>query len=725
MSTGEPSRPREARKTVTVVFTDVAESTRLGDELDPESLRRIMVRYFETASRALERHGGTVEKFIGDAVMAVFGVPTIHADDALRAVRAVSELHESVDALNVALEDEQGVRLRLRTGVNTGEVVAGDPAAGQMFVTGDAVNVAARIEETAGPGEIVISEPTRRLVRDAVRVESMGKCPIRGRDDGVLCWRLLEVFEQAPAIARRLDAPLIGRAHELAQLQESFERTVEEQAPYLFTVFGPAGIGKSRLSAELASRVSESATVVTGRCLAYGDGVTFWPIFEIVYELVGPTDHPEPELARLVADEDAADLIVERIAAVLGRAEAAAAAEETFWAVRKLFEALAHRSPLVVVLEDIHWGEPTLLDLIDHVADWSRDAPVFLLCLARADLLERRPAWGGGKLNAASVLLAPLSEGDSSVLIDNLVGEAELPPEMRGRIMAAAEGNPLFVEQMLAMLGENGRADGELEIPPTIQALLAERLDRLAPDERAVIERAAVVGGRFWLGAVADLSEEAIRPEVGATLQLLLRKELVRPDRSIVPGEEGYRFRHQLIREAAYAGIPKEVRAELHEQFVAWVEEHHGERMVEVEEILGYHLEQAFRYRSELGRVDEHARDLAARAAERLSSAGRRALVRGDASAAANLLGRAAALLEAGAPGREELLVDLGAASIMAGHLAEAEPALTEAVESAAAAGNRRIELQASLERGFLRALTDPARGVGELRRVTEQALPE
>ena len=709
---------------MTVVFSDVAESTRLGGELDPETTRRVMRRYFDTASRALERHGGSVEKFIGDAVMAVFGIPAVHEDDALRAVRAVAELHESVEALNAELESQHGVRISIRTGVNTGEVVAGDTAGGQMLVTGDAVNVAARLEEAAAPGDIMIGDATRRLVRDAVRVEEVGPVAVRGKDGGVVCWRLLEVLEDVPAVAPRLDSPLVGRERELAQLQQTLQLAVDTRTPYLFTVLGVAGIGKSRLAAELAGAMSGSVRVLTGRCLAYGDGITFWPLFEIVAELVGDRKDLQHAIARHLAGEEAADLIAERLAATFGRSSETPSTEETFWAARKLLETFARERPLVVVFEDIHWGEPTFLDFLEHVADWSRDVPIFLLCLARPDLLEKRPGWGGGKLNATSMLLRPLSEEAANTLIDHLVHEAELADDVRTRITAAADGNPLFVEQMLAMMEERG-TDGKLDVPPTIQALLAARLDQLDPFDRATLERGSVIGKRFLPAAVAYLSPEDERSRIEETLQLLVRKELIRPDRLPFFDEEGYAFRHQLIRDAAYAGIPKEVRATLHERFVEWIEEHAGERLVEFEEILGYHLEQSVNYRRELGRIDEHGQRLGDRAAQYLSAAGRRALARSDASAVVNLLGRAVQLLPAEASGRGALLVELGAGLVIAGDFVRAEAVLGEAVTAAEAAGDRRIELHALLERALVRALTDPACTGPELRRFVEQKLPE
>jgi class 3 adenylate cyclase/tetratricopeptide (TPR) repeat protein len=718
----EISRRGEARKTVTVVFADVVDSTRLGAQLDPESLRRVMSRYFETVSQALRHHGGVVEKFIGDAVMAVFGIPAVHEDDALRAVRAVLEMRESVETLNRELEQERGVRIRIRIGVNTGEVVTGDPAVGRTLVTGDAVNIAARLEQAAPPGEVLIGDATRWLVRDAVSVEPMEPLALKGKDDAVLSWRLLEVFDTAPGYAR-FDSPLIGREGELAQMRQALTRVVEGTTPYLFTLLGPAGIGKSRLTAEFASCVSDTAALLAGRCLPYGDGITFYPLWEMTRELIGDSDDPRSAMVKLLADEEGADLIADRIAAALGRSNVPASAEETFWAVRKLFEALARRRPLVVVFEDIHWGEPMLLDMIEHIADWSRDVPVLLLCLARPELLEKRSDWGGGKLNATAILLEPLTEPDSNALIDQLTGDAGLPDAARLRVAEASEGNPLFVEQMLALLAEDEGLEGGLAIPPTIQALLAARLDRLSGEERAVIERAAVVGKRFWEGAVTDLLPESARATVQMSLRRLVQKELVRPERSVVPGEEGYRFRHLLIRDAAYAGIPKELRGDLHERFALWIERNAGDRVTEIEEILGYHLERSFRYREELGPIDEHARDVAARAGGRLTAAGRRALARGDASAAANLLSRAESLLPVETSGREEVLAELGAALVLAGEFAHAEVVLSEAIEASAAAGNRRLELHALLERAFLRALTEGH--VEELGHVAKWAIRE
>ncbi|MGH2995201.1 MAG: adenylate/guanylate cyclase domain-containing protein, partial [Gaiellaceae bacterium] len=457
---------REARKTVTVVFSDVTGSTSLGEQLDPEALRRVMERYFEEMRTVLERHGGTVEKFIGDAVMAVFGIPELHEDDALRAVRAADEMRETLAALNEELERERGVTIAVRTGVNTGEVVSGEPGGGQFFATGDAVNVAARLEQAAAPGEILLGDQTRRLVKDAVELEAVDPLALKGKTDAVEAWRLLGLLEGAPGFARRLDAPLVGRADELDRLCREYERARDGPACGLCTVLGAAGVGKSRLASELAESVEGEATVLVGRCLSYGEGITYWPLAEIVSDL-----RRRPETAALVD---------ERVAAAVGLADAPSSTEETFYAVRKLFETLAEERPLVVVLDDVHWAEPTLLDLVEHVVDWSSHAPIFFLALARPDLLDSRPSWAAARENATHLRLEPLGAAESEALIGNLAG-ANVTEALRQRVAEAAEGNPLFLEQMVALLIEDGHhnGEGELAVPPTIQALLSARLDRL------------------------------------------------------------------------------------------------------------------------------------------------------------------------------------------------------------------------------------------------------
>jgi class 3 adenylate cyclase/tetratricopeptide (TPR) repeat protein len=712
----------EVRKTVTVVFCDVVESTPLGERLDAETYRRVISRYHEEAKAILERHGGSVEKFIGDAVMAVFGIPTRHDDDALRAVRAASDMRVALAVLNEELVRNWDVQLGTRTGINTGEVVAGDSTAGHAFAAGDAVNVAQRLEAAARSGEILLGRETHRLVENAVLAEPVEPMTLKGKAEPIRPWRLLAVLSEAAPFARRLDAPLVGRKDELAQLREALDEVVRERTCRRVTVVGPAGIGKSRLTNELFDGAYEQATVLIGHCLPYGEGITYWPLRDIIRSAAGDLTLSAIE-SLLEGDEDA-ERIANRVAAAIGITPGTEAPEETFWATRRLLEHLAQARPLILALDDLQWADETFLDLIEYLAGWTGDAPLLTLCLARPELLERRPSWLVGP-DSTSIRLEPLSQEESEELLDVLRGDAEVSPDVLAAIAAAAEGNPLFVEQMLAMIKETGDSTGELTIPPTIHALLAARLDRLEPEERALIERASVIGREFWRGAVVHLSPEEERSSVSTHLITLVRKELIRPYRSIFRWDDGFRFRHILIRDEAYIGIAKETRADLHERFAAWLEGTARERTTDIDEILGYHLEQAFRYRRELGPIDEAGRRLATRAGERLAAAGRRALARGDARAASSLLARATTLVPQETPGREDLLVLLGGALVIAGEFPRAEAALGEAVETSAAAGNRRTELHALLERNFLRALTDPVGGGPELRRATEQALPE
>jgi len=657
----EATPERETRKTVTVLFCDIAGYTAAGERLDPEALRKLQSRYFDDARAALERHGATVEKFIGDAVMAVFGIPQVHEDDALRAARAALEVRDAVERLG----------LQARIGVNTGEVVAG---AGDALVTGDAVNVAARLEQAAEPGVILIGDATHRLLSDAVTSELADPVDAKGKAEPLPAWRLLDVQAGAEAVARHLDSPMVGRERERAVLRQAFDRSVDESASHLFTVLGPAGVGKSRLATELCRELDADATILTGRCLPYGEGITFWPLYEVLDELGGGRSQE----------------VRDRLASGVS------SPEELFFSARKLLEEVARERPLVVVFDDVHWAEPTFLDFIDHVSDWSRDAPILILCLARPELLDGRPAWGGGKLNATSVLLEPLPERECELLLRNLLGDAELASDASARILEAAEGNPLFVEEMLEMLIDDGlleRQNGswvatvdlaDAAVPPTIQALIAARLDRLSTGERAVAERGAVEGKVFHRGAVAALAPDLVSQDVGAHLLSLVRKELVRPEEADFGDEDAFRFRHLLMRDAAYDSLPKDSRAELHEQFADWLEAKVGERRSEYEEILGYHFEQAHRCHADLG---EPAPELGRRAAELLRSAANRARLRGDEPAAARLLGRAVAMIEPDDPALFPTRLQLGNALYRAGALQEARDVLEKTRELAETAG--------------------------------------
>jgi class 3 adenylate cyclase/predicted ATPase len=591
---------RELRKTVTVLFCDIAGSTALGESTDPEALRALLARYFERMKAIVESHGGVVEKFIGDAVMALFGAPVAHEDDAVRACRAAVEMREAFPTLG----------LNGRIGVNTGEVVTGTQ---ERLATGDAVNLAARLEQAAAPGDVLIGSRTLALAASAVDVEAVEPLTLKGKSEPVAAYRLLTATGLPE---RRFSTPMIGREDELRHVRDAFAHAVRDRSCQLVTVLGSAGVGKSRLAAEFLA--GANARILRGRCLSYGDGITYWPVVEIL-----------KQAGSLPAGDAARPL-----RGLLGESDEIASAREIAWGVRKLLEQEAQAQPVVCVFDDLHWAEKTLLELVEHVAAVSRDAPILLLCTARPELVERRSAWGRSARSSTSIALEPLDAAESAELLTAL-GEA--PEALRERIVDAAEGNPLFLEEMLALVRDS--PDGNVDVPPTIQAVLAARLDQLDPDERSVLERGAIEGRTFHRGAVLALSDD--EADLDERLLALVRKELIRADRPQLPLEQAYRFRHQLIRDAAYDALPKAVRAELHRRLAGWLEAH-GHDFVELEEILGLHLEQAARYLADLGRADP---TVAAEASTRLAAAGERARWRGDASSARSLLRRALELV--------------------------------------------------------------------------------
>ena len=647
---------REQRKVVTILFCDLVGSTALGESTDPEALRARMRRYFEDLRAILERHGGSVEKFAGDAVMAVFGIPVAHEDDALRAARAAVEMREAV----------AGHGLEARLGINTGEVVVGGE--GETLVTGDAVNVAARLEQAAPNGEILIGAETRVLVRDAVRVEPVEPLVLKGKSEPVEAYRLLEVIGGAAPVARHLEIPLVGRERERQRLWRDYEDAVADRTCRLFTLLGPAGIGKSRLVADFLERVSDSADVLRGRCLSYGEGITYWPLVEILVPI-----GVEPD-------------------SIIGTSP-----PETQLAFRRLLEARAVWRPQVVVIDDLQWAEPVFVDLVEHLADLSRDAPIFLLCIARTELLDARPDWGGGKLNATSILLEPLGADECRELVRHL--DTQIDPELLKRITAASAGNPLFLEEMLAMVRDHG-GDGDIVVPPTIHALLQARIDSLDGDVRVVMERGSVEGEVFHRGSVAVLAPDPVRPAVESHLATLVRKELIRSTSATFPEDEGFRFRHLLIRDAAYESLPKATRAELHERFADWLSTHD---LVERDEIVGYHLEQAHRYRTELDPGDPRLSELGGQAADRLAEAACGAMDRGDWGAARGMLRRARGLLPESSDERAALGPDL---AIVLQEVGETHEAMAAAEEAAAA------EDPVLRARGFI-AVADASANVG------------
>jgi DNA-binding SARP family transcriptional activator len=692
---------RAERKTVTVVHVGLSVASDEGDRVDPEILNRVLTRALADITVAIEAHEGTIDTVTGDSVSGVFGLPVVHEDDPLRAARAADEVRERL----MMLAQEHGTiaqpRLEARIGVSTGEIMTGGAPGARLRATGAPLTTAAHLARDAEADSVALDETTRRAVA--------------ARRDGT-----------------RFASPMVGRERERRRLHDAFEQAAGDRSCQLFTILGAAGVGKSRLVQEFLGDLASRALVARGRCLPYGEGITFWPVLEAIKDVTGLDDTETPEQARsrlaaIVGGDPAADAVAQRVIEVMGLTETTSSLDDGFAAVRAFFEVLAASRPLVVVFDDVHWGEETFLDLVEHLADWSRGAPIVVLCIARPELLDVRPSWSGGKLNATTVLLEPLSDDECVELLANLVGEAKLAEEVEERISRAAEGNPLFVEEVLSMLiddgllvRENGRwaAAGDLRkvpVPPTIQALLAARLDQLGGDERACMEAAAVEGQVFHEGSVAQL---AATTTASSALAALVRKELVRPEPPVFSGERAFRFRHLLIRDAAYESIPKESRATLHEQHVTWLEAKVGEQAVEFDEIVGYHLEQAFRYRRELGPVDEHGRRLGRRAADLLGAAARRAFARSDAPAAINLVSRAVELLPPDDPLRVDLVPNVRVIQ-GARELEWAERVLDDAI----AAGDERLAAHARVQRGFLRLFTSEDVDPGELLAVAGQAI--
>jgi class 3 adenylate cyclase/tetratricopeptide (TPR) repeat protein len=666
-----PAHGKEQRKTVTVLFCDLTGSTALGETVDPERLRALLARYFERMKEIVERHGGTVEKFIGDAVMAVFGVPVVHEDDALRAVRAAAEMRDALPALGL-----QG-----RIGVMTGEVVTGTE---ERLATGDAVNVAARLEQAAQPGEVLVGAPTVVLVGGTAEFEPVEPLELKGKTERVEAHRLI-VVRDAPE--RRHETTFVGRAAELATVLRSWEQVQVERGCVLVTIVGDAGVGKSRLVVEALTSID--AHVVRGRCLPYGEGITYFPVVEILKQLgLRPTD-------------EAASFA---IGSLLGENDAPTSADEIAWAFRKTLEQAAADRPLVVVFDDIQWGEQAFLDLIEHIALLSSGASILLLCLARPELVEQRSTW------PVTIRLEPLRDDDVAELMPH-----HIAGELREKIARAAGGNPLFIGEMLAMAAD---AEGEVVVPPTLRALLAARLDQLEGAERSVLERGSVEGEIFHRGAVQALAPQ--ETHVTPRLVALVRKELIRPDKALLAGEDGFRFRHLLIRDAAYDALPKGVRAELHERFAAWLEAR-GADLVERDEVLGYHLEQACRYRIELGTPDDA---LAAAARARLTAAGGRARLRSDDSAAATLLERAASLVPVGEVD-VVLESDLVDALFWSGNGVAALQRANSLAQRASSTGDRVGELCGRIKEGTVLTSLEPEGAADRLAALAEQALPE
>jgi class 3 adenylate cyclase/tetratricopeptide (TPR) repeat protein len=615
------------RKLATVLFVDLVGSTALVSGTDPEVARRRVQEYFNRVQHCVVTHGGLVEKFAGDAVMAGFGIPQGHEDDAERAIRAALEIMDSVAELG----------LEARIGIESGEVVV--DSTDSTFATGEAVNIAARLQQTAEPNAILIGPATQRLTLGCFELEDEGPIDARGIAQQVWAWRVISPMRTEAT--RRFEAPLVGRDAELELLENTYARAVRDRRAHLFTIFGDPGVGKSRLAREFIDGL-ESATVLFGRALPYGQGVTYSALADMVKVAAGiadddPLDTAVEKLRECCPDEAVADLLG-LASGVLEAVQAERNQQEIAWAARAWAKKLAEPQPLVLVFEDIHWGEEPLLELIEHLGTWVRDAPLLLLCLARPELLDIRPGWGGGRVRATAIELEPLSETDSEALIEALLEGGELPEGARAALFEKTEGNPLFVEETLRMLSEadSSRID---RIPDTLQALIAARIDHLPPGEKSVLQRAAVIGRAFWAGAVEYLGGDG-DGELEPLLDDLLLREFVLPEtRSTISGEDAYRFKHVLIREVAYSGLSKTARARHHRRFAEWLGERARDELLEVR---AYHLDQASALLAELDGAPPE--ELAKEAADALARAGKRALAREANATARRLLHRSVEL---------------------------------------------------------------------------------
>ena len=698
-----------ARRPVTVLCVVLHVASSSGTALDPEPHEAVNEHAVSHLTAILERHGGKLVISAGERLAGVFGAASVHEDDALRAVRASLEARSELVTEADLLLRGYGASLTCRFGVATAEALVGGP--GPLRFAGDAEVQAVALAEAADAGQILISRQTQELAAAAIETESAG--PDR--------FILRSAHAAMRPLAVRLDAPLVGRNEEMQQLEEACAQAAQERVTKLVTVIGEAGLGKTRLVHELAGRLGRELNVLTGRCLPYGEGITFWPLLEMVRQADADPDSPDSIKALLHGEADA-ELVADRLGRALGPGnQGRSDAAEIFWAARRLLEALARSRPLLVLFEDLHWAEPTFLDLVESLAIQPGRSPMVLVCVARPELLELRPAWGTGTEGAISIELMPLADSASATLLESLAEDQRISRSTRSRVLETAAGNPLYLEQLAVSLSEQTESRARPVLPPTIEALLTARLQRLGPGASSVLACASVIGKEFAVAAVRELLPPEARDPLSRNLQTLVAKGLLERLPSAKSRVEDHGFRHILIQEAAYRAIPKSLRAELHNRFADYLEYVFWESAMQRPEILGYHLEQSIRYRSELRPAQAESSPLSRRAAMHLENAGRAAHDRGDDLAALNLLDRAAALLPADDPVFGRLYISLGMALTEAGQLERAKSTLNDAQRIASANGDERQSAHARVQALVLGLKADPDDAEMEIRR----ALPE
>lgn len=721
-----------ARRIVSVLFTDMSGFTGIAEALDAETLRGLTSRFYAAMRAVVERYGGTAARFIGDAVMAVFGLPELHEDDALRAVHAALDMRDEVARLNAEFRRECGVEIQVCTGVNTGEVATDDSNLADALVVGDVVNVAARLQSVAVPGEILLGTTTARLVRQVAEIEELPPLALKGRGATVAASRLLGVCAYAPRRPR--PRALFGRAKELATLREAFAAAVQGRTCRLALVVGPAGIGKTEVVSEFARALGGESTVLSGFCQPYGQQSPLTPITDIVCQGAGlpVSDGPEAcrgQLRALLNIEDR-EAAVDHVLFALGLTGSGSGPDEIAWGIRKVLEALAQRRPLVVIVDDLHWASTTLLGIVQHIRDWSRDVPILLVCLSRPELLENE-IWVTEPSCSVTLALEPLTNEDGSRLVESLLHGDPVAPKALAAMTSVGEGNPLYLQEILSMLVDEGtlrRENGRWTLahdspavaaPLPIQTLLAVRLGRLSREHRTILEAASVIGTTFSLEAVRSLVPDRLRPQTQEGLQWLADHDLV--------GERalgGLQFRHVLLRDAAYNGMSKRTRARVHEAYARWLETSQQSLIAaDRDAVIGHHLEQAYRHLADLGPVHEHAAQLAHGAGKRLSATGCRLFESGDMPVAATVLSRAVSLLPPEDSLALSLLPKLAEALMSTGELSRACDVAEEALQRAQRLEQRVPEARAILIRSTGRLFTDPEGGEEALRDV-ETVLP-